>query len=1064
MLVAAGRCRAARAITLAPPLSPLTAYLATLIQDALGPDYRIEQELDGGGMSRLFMATDLRHNRRVVVKVLSPELVTDTSTARFKREIELTVRLQHPHILPILTSGARDDALYYITPFIPGESLKARIERDGKLPLDDIIKILRDASGALAFAHACGVVHRDVKPGNILLAEGHAILADFGIARAVGTQTSQLTVTGVMPGTPAYMAPELPTEEAGDVYALGVVAYEMLVGKLPKRGVTPREIVDARGAVAGDIRARVGVLAELICSVTARSPHAGVSTADDFCKRMDTLDAPRRGARRRVAIAFASIAVALGAGLIAALRRHSQPLEPDRWVVLPVSTGGTATGTATDTVTARATEEAADAIGEWQGLSIADPSLVASAVAQTAGRSLGPHQAAAIARAAGARNLVTVESKGVGDSISIRATLYDAASDTAMKARRMTISRRATSTDRLTAMRRLANQLVRSGSELPWLDASDRRSPSLVAWRSYDAGRDAIRGWDLAAAERLFRSAIDADPGLGVAQVALAQTLHWATPRQTVPEGRAALRRALNATRTLSTRDSLHAAAALSLADSQYVRACQGFYQLIQHDSTDLVAWIGAGDCAAENGEVRRDPSTRTGWAFVGSFEAAARAYQRANELAPGRGDTPFRGWLLGRLSFVLFTITNKIRTGYQAGPLHPVVVALPFLDHDTLAFAPYLASGLASGRFDPPPELVRAAVVRSRAGLREAAEEWVRRSPQSAAAYDSLASWAEVSGGMGLVGDRQVPTIEIVRAALRLSRDSTQRVRLGVSEVRLLVKLGRFSEARQTADSLLRGDALRRAGAVNGVAGLAAMLGRLEQTATLWAGDPEGRRPRLADGSPVDLPEQLAEASSRLTAYTALGGPPDSISALAERTMGLIASYVPNEPVAAQLRASLVAAGLTFTYPDGGQIFRGLGEGADEVTKAFSLFAHGDTAGARAKLSAIQRLRKGKESGLSIDGTFRRARLAMLLGDTTGAIAELDPVLRALPGLSPSLFRRVAEIASLVRSFELRAEIADHAHDAAVRRQSAAAVASLWKGADPLLHQRLVRMESLAR
>src|SRR5689334_20819722 len=141
--------------------SRVTAQLATLLQDALGSAYRLERELEAGGMSRLFLATDLKLKRQVVVKVLPPDLVSTASIARFKREIELTVRLQHPHILPILTSGEWEDVLYYITPFIPGESLKARIERDRKLPLDDIVKILRDVSGALAFAHQRGIVHRD---------------------------------------------------------------------------------------------------------------------------------------------------------------------------------------------------------------------------------------------------------------------------------------------------------------------------------------------------------------------------------------------------------------------------------------------------------------------------------------------------------------------------------------------------------------------------------------------------------------------------------------------------------------------------------------------------------------------------------------------------------------------------------------------------------------------------------------------------------------------------------------------------------------------------------------
>jgi len=216
------------------PLFAVTAQLATLLQDALGTAYRLERELEAGGMSRLFLATDVKLNRQVVVKVLPPDLVSTASIARFKREIELTVRLQHPHILPILTSGEWGDGLYYVTPFIHGESLRNRIARDKKLPLADILGILKDVSGALAFAHQRSIVHRDIKPGNILLADGQAILADFGIARAVSSTATPLTESGVTPGTPPYMAPELWTDERADVYALGIVAHEMLTGDLPR--------------------------------------------------------------------------------------------------------------------------------------------------------------------------------------------------------------------------------------------------------------------------------------------------------------------------------------------------------------------------------------------------------------------------------------------------------------------------------------------------------------------------------------------------------------------------------------------------------------------------------------------------------------------------------------------------------------------------------------------------------------------------------------------------------------------------------------------------------------
>src|SRR5690348_6442870 len=272
--LAGGVARGYAGVAFAVPSPPsrVPASLETVLQEALGPQYRLERELEAGGMSRLFLATDLRLKREVVVKVLPPDLVSDASAARFKREIELTVRLQHPHILPILTSGEFEDGLFYITPYIHGESLRARIARDGKLPLDDILRILKDVSGALAFAHQRGIVHRDIKPGNILLSDGQAILADFGIARAVSTTATPLTESGVAPGTPAYMAPELPTDERADVYALGVVAYEMLTGVLPDKPPTVKRIVALRGSDMGDPRATFKQTCELVVKCLAQSP------------------------------------------------------------------------------------------------------------------------------------------------------------------------------------------------------------------------------------------------------------------------------------------------------------------------------------------------------------------------------------------------------------------------------------------------------------------------------------------------------------------------------------------------------------------------------------------------------------------------------------------------------------------------------------------------------------------------------------------------------------------------------------------------------------------------
>src|SRR3954467_3022468 len=194
----------------------MPADLAAQLQNTLGPAYSVERELGGGGMSRVFVAVDTRLGRRVVVKVLSPDLVASVSADRFEREIRLAARLQHPHIVPLLSAGAVDGIPYYTMPFVEGASLRARLGA-GALPPAEAQSILRDVARALAYAHRQGIVHRDIKPENVLLAEGVAMVADFGVARALSAATTLagdvLTQVGMRIGTPAYMAPE---QAAGD--------------------------------------------------------------------------------------------------------------------------------------------------------------------------------------------------------------------------------------------------------------------------------------------------------------------------------------------------------------------------------------------------------------------------------------------------------------------------------------------------------------------------------------------------------------------------------------------------------------------------------------------------------------------------------------------------------------------------------------------------------------------------------------------------------------------------------------------------------------------------------
>jgi hypothetical protein len=389
-------------------------------------------------------------------------------------------------------------------------------------------------------------------------------------------------------------------------------------------------------------------------------------------------------------------------------------------------------------------------------------------------------------------------------------------------------------------------------------------------------------------------------------------------------------------------------------------------------------------------------------------------------------------------------------------------MVAFPYLDGDSLAFDPYPASGMASGSFDPPPVMIQRAVSRNRELVRRAAEDWVRRSPENAAALDSLASWAEVSGGVAIVGGRQAKALDIARHALERSADSTERARLAVSIVRLLVKNGDFAAARAMGDSVLRSDAVKRASDVPGLSGVAALLGRAKLAVEIRARESDSRATLTANGETVQLPSQLADSASALTTQAALGIVSDATRMLARRVIGLITSYFPEPARATQVSAMIVGPALTFLYPLESELLAQGPEPADETSKAYRQLSRGDSAGARSSLRRIRRISEGKTLGTSIDGNFRRARLALALGDTTAAFAELDPVLRALPTLGPSLLSEITQASSVVRAFALRADLAAAQSDQTMAAQCARDVVELWKDADQPLQPVVSRMRAL--
>jgi len=221
----------------------------TQLKESLSDRYEIEREIGAGGMATVYLARDIRHDRHVALKLLNPDLGAVLGVERFLAEIRVTANLQHPNLLPLFDSGAADGLLFYVMPFVEGESLRARLEREKQLPIDEAIRISVAIANALDYAHSHGVIHRDLKPENILLQAGQPVIADFGIALAVSKAGgNRITQTGLSLGTPQYMSPEQATGDRvidgrSDIYSLGAVTYEMLTGDAPHTGSTSQAII-----------------------------------------------------------------------------------------------------------------------------------------------------------------------------------------------------------------------------------------------------------------------------------------------------------------------------------------------------------------------------------------------------------------------------------------------------------------------------------------------------------------------------------------------------------------------------------------------------------------------------------------------------------------------------------------------------------------------------------------------------------------------------------------------------------------------------------------------------
>src|SRR5215207_839177 len=455
LLDACERAAVAGGLFATPPAGQASGLLS-----ALSDRYTMGRELGRGGMATVYLARDLRHDRNVAVKVLEPT-VASAGAERFMREIRIAARLTHPHVLSVYDSGEADRRLYYVMPYVDGETLRARLAREGALQISEAVRLLRELADALAYAHGHGVVHRDLKPENVLLSGGHAVVADFGIAKAIAAategdqgQSTTLTGTGVALGTPAYMAPEQALGDTtmnhrADLYALGVIAYEMLTGSHPFAGRTAQALAAAHltETPAPVVQSRPDVpsaLGDLVAQLLAKDPQARPQRAGEVLRVLDGLttgrvtspSTTRRPARSALlaAVVFALVAV----GAIGYWQRHRTGVQAGRATaintvaVLPFA--NTSGSRDDDYFSDGLTDELAHALSGISGLRIAGRTASyafkgKAAAAQEIGRALGVDAfVSATVRRSGDRLRVNPQLVSTVDGTVLSDSVYESSS------------------------------------------------------------------------------------------------------------------------------------------------------------------------------------------------------------------------------------------------------------------------------------------------------------------------------------------------------------------------------------------------------------------------------------------------------------------------------------------------------------------------------------------------------------------------------------------------------------------------------------------------------------
>lgn len=1005
--------------------------------------YAVTAEIGRGGFAVVYRARDRMLERDVAIKILRADSLPASALRRFSLELQITARLEHPNILHVYDTGTWDGRPYFVMEYVRGETLETRLSKEGVLAVDDALGIATNVGDALAFAHASGVVHRDVKPANILLRSGGALLGDFGIAYVLGESTlPAITSTGFAVGTMQYMSPEQLCAEPridarSDQYSLALVCYEMFTGVQPFVASTvealralrmvgsfapasthrpalavhvdvalARALAPAPADRFRDVREFVQALlgvgtAERTALASGNPVSTRAATSVGLGGRTDEDGRAKRRSHIRVGVIAVLLIALVGLGSESYLARRDASAQvadagmPTVGVLAPRS--------AADSVFAG---QVHDELNEWRDVSVL-PSL------QDDRRSLdamGVQGSRALAARLHSTLLLDPVTSSAGDSSRFTLAVFDGRSGRLEHIARLRPRGRTLDGEGLRAV--VLRALVGAGADSAH-GIEQLHEPVIGAARAYVDGWRLMRAGSFDSAMVAFASSATQAPSFAEANLWSAQMGAWLSPKDPSLWRAAAVRADARAT-VLSRADSLQASALVKMASGDPPAACFAYRKAVHEDPESFVAWFGLGQCQEVDSVVVRDPRLRGGVRFRSSHWSALAAYREALRLLR----FPGMSRLFVRATRITYASGNVVRLGVAVAPDTQHFMSVPSLAGDSIETVPLASALVTTMARGTLPESYSQAVARGRRILLDFTEIWVSKAPLSAEALVERAYAQELTGSFEGDGALTSAARTLERAAL-LAPDVELRSRIDAAKVRVAVRRGSFDEAARIANAILsdRSTLTPRSAAMR--APLAAFVGNIGTLSDLLrlaaSSSDDKQRRRLPPWVSNDLTPWLADSLRSFGVRATLG----HCAGLAASRSALDAAF--REYVAAAdlaERRLLLLRGIYRTAVPciGVEAMREF-RTQIPLDEAFAALDAHQPERAKAIINDLDAQRRGvSASNVTPDALLAEAWVWMQTGDSVRARSRLQAYLTNIASVGAFTFNEVSQAAALSR------------------------------------------------